>query len=65
MLYLIKSQEFKINRKEFKHLNLGLEHNLTPREDIYRRCSPENEAIPILVQPADISDGHLEGGRIL
>ena len=34
----------------------GLEHTSHLREDIYRRCLPEGEAIPILVQLARIAD---------
>ena len=35
----------------------GLEHYSTLREDLYRRQTLEGEAIPILVQPAEITDG--------
>ena len=34
----------------------GLERTSTLREDIYRRCPPEGEEIPILVQLARVAD---------
>ena len=42
----------------------GLEHTSILREDLYRRCPSEDEAIPILVQPVIIAEGPPEGEYI-
>ena len=39
----------------------GLEHTPTLREELYRPHPPKGETILMLVQPADTTDGPMEG----